>query len=162
MGAIDTAALGPSKKQAHHGHGRENEKSLLYFGCDFSGWYSFRKIIKTVATRCQILKPECAKRWGAYSAPQDPELDLRGLLLRGRIPSWFLMNTFVPLEDLRAFRYSAQIKYLLLYCDNFSTFRSLRTDLIFLKCEYITHASIVHNHANCPCRLRYTQNITIS
>ena len=34
VGAIDAAALGPFKKQAR-GHGRENEKSLLYFGCDF-------------------------------------------------------------------------------------------------------------------------------
>jgi len=45
--AIDAAALDPFKKQAH-GHGRE--KSLLCFGCDLSGWYSFGKIIKTVAT----------------------------------------------------------------------------------------------------------------
>jgi len=29
VGAIDVAALDPFKKQAH-GHGRENEKSLLY------------------------------------------------------------------------------------------------------------------------------------
>ena len=68
----------------------------------------------------------------------------------GVILSWFLMNTlrlrtFVHLDDLRAFRYTV-----LLYCDNFSTFRSLLTALIFFKCEYITHASIVHNHANCP------------
>ena len=34
--AIDAAALRPFKKQAH-GHGREIEKSSLYFGCDFSG-----------------------------------------------------------------------------------------------------------------------------
>jgi len=33
VGAIDAAALGPLKKQAH-GHGREKEKKLLYFGCD--------------------------------------------------------------------------------------------------------------------------------
>jgi len=50
VGAIDAAASGPFKKQAH-GHGRENEKSLLYFGCDFYGWYNFGKIMKTVATR---------------------------------------------------------------------------------------------------------------
>ena len=31
-------------------------KSLLYFGCDYSGWYNFGKIIKTVPTRCHILK----------------------------------------------------------------------------------------------------------
>ena len=50
LGAIDAAALVPFKKQAH-GLGRENEKNLLYFGCDFSGWYNFEKIIKIVATR---------------------------------------------------------------------------------------------------------------
>jgi len=50
---FDAAALGPFKKQAH-GHRRDNKKSLLYFGCDFSGWYSFGKIIKIVATRCLI------------------------------------------------------------------------------------------------------------
>ena len=44
VGAIDAEALGPFKKQAH-GHGRENEKSLLYLGCDFSGLYNFEKII---------------------------------------------------------------------------------------------------------------------
>jgi len=53
VGAIDAAALGPFKKQAH---GRGNEKSLLCFGCDFSGWYSFGKIIKIVATGFRILK----------------------------------------------------------------------------------------------------------
>jgi len=53
----------------------------------------FRKIIKIVATRCQILRLKCNKfdfGWGstpdpargAYSAPQTPQLDLRGLLLR--------------------------------------------------------------------------------
>jgi len=45
VGAIDAAALGAFEKQAH-GHGREDEKkitNLLYFGCDFSDWYNFRK-----------------------------------------------------------------------------------------------------------------------
>jgi len=55
LGAVDAAALGTFKKQAH-GHGRENEKSLLYFGCDFSGWYNCGKIIKTVVTRCHYFK----------------------------------------------------------------------------------------------------------
>ena len=32
----------------------EKKKSLLYFGYDFSGWYNFEKIFKTVATRCHI------------------------------------------------------------------------------------------------------------
>ena len=52
-----------------------------------------RKIIKIVATRCQILRLKCTKfdfGWGsapdpavgAYSAP--PPLDLGALLLRGR------------------------------------------------------------------------------
>ena len=30
----------------------EKKKSCLYFGCDFSVWYSFGKIVKTVATGC--------------------------------------------------------------------------------------------------------------
>ena len=38
--AIDAEALDSFEKQAH-GHGRLNEKSLLYFGCDFSGRYNF-------------------------------------------------------------------------------------------------------------------------
>ena len=47
-----------------------------------------RKIIKIVATRCQILRPKYTKfdfgrpRWGAYSAPPDPLAGFRGLLLR--------------------------------------------------------------------------------
>jgi len=32
----------------------DKKKSLLCFGCDFSGWYNFGKIIKIVATRCCI------------------------------------------------------------------------------------------------------------
>ena len=74
-------AAGAFKKQAH-GHG-ETKRSLLCVGCDFSGWHSFAKIIKTVATRCHILKVKCTKfdfGWGfatdhargAYSAPQTP------------------------------------------------------------------------------------------
>jgi len=54
VGAVDATALGPIEKQAH-GHERENEKNLLYFGCDFSGWYNFGKIVKIVATKCHIL-----------------------------------------------------------------------------------------------------------
>jgi len=52
-----------------------------------------RKIIKIAATRCHNLKLKCTKfdfGWGsapdpaveAYSTPQTPLLDLRGLLLR--------------------------------------------------------------------------------
>jgi len=59
-----------------------DEKSLLYFGCNFSGWYNFGKIVKIVATRCHILKLKCTKFYfgwgsapdlagGAYSAPSD-------------------------------------------------------------------------------------------
>ena len=54
-----------------------------------------RKIIKIVATRCHSLKLKCTEfdfGWGsapdpaaeAYNAPQTLQLDLRGLLLRGR------------------------------------------------------------------------------
>jgi len=42
------------------------------------------KIIKIVATRCQILRLKCTKyNFGSYSAPPDPLAGLRGLLLRG-------------------------------------------------------------------------------
>ena len=52
-----------------------------------------RKIIKIVATRCQILRLKCTKfdfGWGsapdpagrAYSAPPDPLAGFKGLLLR--------------------------------------------------------------------------------
>jgi len=54
-----------------------------------------RKIIKTVTTKCQILRLKCTKfnfgrasapdpAGGAYSAPPNPLAGLRGLLLRGR------------------------------------------------------------------------------
>jgi len=42
MDAVDAAAFGPFKKYAH-GHGRYNDKSLICFGCDFSGWCNFGK-----------------------------------------------------------------------------------------------------------------------
>jgi len=45
----------------------EKKKNLVCFGCDFSGWHNFRNIIKTVATRCHILKLKCTKfnfSWG--------------------------------------------------------------------------------------------------
>jgi len=54
-----------------------------------------RKIIKIVATRCQILRLKCTQfdfGWGsapdpaggAYSASPDPLTGFKGLLLRGR------------------------------------------------------------------------------
>jgi len=55
----------------------EKKKRLLYFGSDFSAWYSFAKIIKIVATRCNILKLKCTKfdfgrvAGGAFSAPDS-------------------------------------------------------------------------------------------
>ena len=71
MGAIGAAALGTLEKQAH-GPGRENEKCLLCFGCDFSGWYNFGKIMKIVATRCHILKPKCTKFDFGWGSALDP------------------------------------------------------------------------------------------
>jgi len=71
LGAIDAAALGPFKKQAH-GHGRENEKSLLYFGCDFSAWYNIGKIIIIVATRRHIVKLKCTKFYFSWGSAPDP------------------------------------------------------------------------------------------
>jgi len=48
-------------------------RSLLYFGCHFSGWYNFGKIITIVATRCHILMLKCTKfnlGWGSVALPQ--------------------------------------------------------------------------------------------
>jgi len=84
VGAIDAAALGPFKKQAH-GHGREKEKSSLYFGCDFSGWYNFGKIIKIVATKCRILKLKCTKFDFGWGSEPDPTGALTAL---PQTPSW--------------------------------------------------------------------------
>ena len=70
VGAVDAAALGPFKNRPTATD--EKYKSSPYFGCDFCDWYNFAKIVKTVATRCRILKPKCTKLkydfvWG--SAP---------------------------------------------------------------------------------------------
>ena len=53
--ALDGHGLGPSTATD------EKKKSLFYFGCDFSGWYNFGKIIKIVITRCHVLKLKCTK-----------------------------------------------------------------------------------------------------
>ena len=42
VGAIDSTALGPLKKQAHS-HGREIVESLLDFGCEFLCLVQFRE-----------------------------------------------------------------------------------------------------------------------
>jgi len=62
--------------------------------CTQFGQLILRKIIKIVATRCQILRLKCTKfdyGWGsapdpaggAYSAPPNSLAKLKGLLLRG-------------------------------------------------------------------------------
>ena len=46
-----------------------------------------KKIIKTVATRYQILRLKCTKfdfGWGAYSAPTDPLAGFEGPISKGR------------------------------------------------------------------------------
>jgi len=68
VGAIDAAAsIRRIQEIGPYGQGRERE-SLLYFGCDFSGWYNFGKIVKIGVTRCHILKLKCTKfdfGWGS-------------------------------------------------------------------------------------------------
>jgi len=72
----------------------EKKKSCLYFGCDFSVWYNFGKVVKIVATRCHILKLKCTKfgfGWGstpdptvgAYSAPPDRLAGFKGAYFHG-------------------------------------------------------------------------------
>ena len=68
---------------------------LYFLKCTKFDKLILRKIIKIVATRCQILRPKCTKFYfgwgstpdptgGAYSALPDPLAGFRGLLLRGR------------------------------------------------------------------------------
>jgi len=86
--AIDVAAL-----QAHS----RNRPTALdddkknKFGCDFSGWYSFGKITKTVATRCYILKLKCTKFDLSCGSAADPleELTVLPDLLAGFKRSYF-------------------------------------------------------------------------
>ena len=70
-------------------------EDCVYWFCTKFGQLILIKIIKIVATRCQILRPKCTKfdfGWGSapdpargvYSAPLDPLAGIRGLLLRGR------------------------------------------------------------------------------
>ena len=47
----------------------DENKNLLYFGCDFSGWHNFEKIIKTVATRCHVLKLNAPNSISAVALP---------------------------------------------------------------------------------------------
>ena len=67
---------------------------LYCLNCTKFGQLILRKIIKIVATRCQILRLKCTKfdfGWGsapdpaggAYSAPQTPWLDLGGPTSKG-------------------------------------------------------------------------------
>jgi len=62
--------------------------TLLYFGCDFSGWHNFWKIINTVATRCHILKLKCTKfdfdAGGVYNAPPDALVGFKGPTSEGK------------------------------------------------------------------------------
>ena len=85
----------------------------------FSQELILTKIIKIVATRCQIFRPKCTKfnfGWGsasgpaggAHSAPQTSQLDLRGLLVKrgerkeGGIPSTFCGSTSTNVSTLRS------------------------------------------------------------
>jgi len=60
--------------QAHsrNRHTDEKKKHVLYFGCDFSGWYNFGIIVITVVTRCHILKLKCTKFDFGWGPPQTP------------------------------------------------------------------------------------------
>ena len=67
----------------------------MYWFCTKFGQLIVRKIIKIVATRCQILRPKCTKfdfGWrsapdpagGAYSVPPDLQAGLRGITSKGK------------------------------------------------------------------------------
>jgi len=46
VGATDVAAVRPIPPRNRPTSTVKKKKSLLYFGCNFSGWYNFGKIIK--------------------------------------------------------------------------------------------------------------------
>jgi len=50
----------------------KKKNSLLYFGCDLSGWYNFWKLVKILATRCHILKLKCTKFDFGRGSAQTP------------------------------------------------------------------------------------------
>jgi len=61
----------------------KKKKSLLIFGCDFSGWYSFGEVIK-ICHQMSYFKPKMRQVrfrlglhprscWGSYNAPQTPQ-----------------------------------------------------------------------------------------
>ena len=65
--------------QQHYDHSRnrptdtdEKRDKSSPFGCDFSGWYNFPKIIKIFATRCHILKLKCTKFDFGWGSAPDP------------------------------------------------------------------------------------------
>ena len=68
----------------HEAHSRNRptsaeEKSLLYFGLDISGWYNFGKKIKTAATKCHILRLKCTKFDFGWGSSPDPTGELKVL-----------------------------------------------------------------------------------
>jgi len=58
----------------------KRNESPLYFGSDFCGWYNFGKNIKTVATRCHILKVKCTKFDFGWGSAPDPTGELTALV----------------------------------------------------------------------------------
>jgi len=53
-------------------------------GCDFSGWYNFWNIIKTVATRYHSLKLKCTKFDFSRGSAPDPLSGFKGLTSKGK------------------------------------------------------------------------------
>jgi len=62
----------------------DEKKTLLYFGCYFSGWYNFGKIVKIVATRCHILKLKCTKFDFGWDSAPDPLAWFKGPTSKGK------------------------------------------------------------------------------
>jgi len=73
---------------AHSGNRRPtvtDEKNILYFGCDFRGWYNFGKIITVVATMMSYFKAEMHQIRFRLGLRPDPLGDLTAL---AQTPSW--------------------------------------------------------------------------
>jgi len=48
------------------------------------GQLILRRIVKIVATKCQILRLKCSPAGGAYSAPPDPLAGFKGPYFQGK------------------------------------------------------------------------------
>jgi len=77
VGAIDAAAYKAHSRNRPTA-ADEKKKSLHCFGCDFSGWYNFGKIINIPDSISAGLRPDPAREIASCSVPPDPLAGFNG------------------------------------------------------------------------------------